>query len=169
MPLDGCWARAPYLHNGSVPTLWDLLELPDKRPMVFYTGYDVYDPKNVGFVTSGPEAERIGFKFEVCIVGNSNAGHTYGTELRDDEQGDLIECLKTLHYKFRHTASPSSLLADGSPPPKEGAEKSAKSRSILSHAQGGEGCNRITPLLSPLWGKEPGGEGSGQLLCRAGI
>jgi mono/diheme cytochrome c family protein len=96
MPLDGCWARAPYLHNGSVPTLWDLLERADKRPSVFYTGYDVYDPKHVGFVTSGPEAERSGFKFEVCVPGNSNVGHTYGTELKDDEQWDLIEYLKKL-------------------------------------------------------------------------
>jgi RoxA-like, cytochrome c-like len=95
-PLDGVWARAPYLHNGSVPTLWDLLQPPDKRPTFFYTGYDVYDPKNVGFVASGPEAERVGFKYEVCMPGNSNVGHLYGTGLKDDEKWDLIEFMKTL-------------------------------------------------------------------------
>ena len=47
MPLDGLWLRAPYLHNGSVPTLRALL-FPDERPAVFYRGYDVYDWTNVG-------------------------------------------------------------------------------------------------------------------------
>jgi len=95
-PLDGVWARAPYLHNGSVPTLWDLLMPVEKRPTVFYSGYDVYDPKNVGFVTSGPDAEREGFRFQVDIPGNSNMGHTFGTELKVDEKWDLIEYMKTL-------------------------------------------------------------------------
>jgi mono/diheme cytochrome c family protein len=95
-PLDGVWARAPYLHNGSVPTLWDLLEPVEKRPTEFYSGYDVYDPKNVGFVTSGPDAESVGFKYEICMPGNSNVGHTFGTELKDDEKWDLIEFMKTL-------------------------------------------------------------------------
>ena len=48
-PLDGIWLRAPYLHNGSVPTLRDLLEPPDKRPTQFRRGYDVYDPSKVGW------------------------------------------------------------------------------------------------------------------------
>ena len=42
-PLDGIWARAPYLHNGSVPTLRDLLNAPSERPKAFYRGYDVFD------------------------------------------------------------------------------------------------------------------------------
>jgi hypothetical protein len=54
VPLDGIWARAPYLHNGSVPTLAALLEPPDRRPAVFFRGYDVYDPVAVGFVSHGP-------------------------------------------------------------------------------------------------------------------
>jgi len=95
-PLDGVWARAPYLHNGSVPTLCDLLEPVEKRPTEFYSGYDVYDPKNVGFVTSGPDAESVGFKYEICMPGNSNVGHTFGTGLKDDEKWDLIEFMKTL-------------------------------------------------------------------------
>jgi len=54
MPLDGLWLRAPYLHNGSVPTLYDLLQPPAERPKVFLRGYDVYDPVDVGF-ESRPE------------------------------------------------------------------------------------------------------------------
>ena len=57
MPLDGVWLRAPYLHNGSVPTLRALL-FPEERPAVFYRGYDVYDWQRVGFVAEGPDAER---------------------------------------------------------------------------------------------------------------
>jgi hypothetical protein len=95
-PLDGVWARAPYLHNGSVPTLWDLLEPVEKRPAEFYTGYNVYDPKEVGFITSGLEAEREGFKYEICLPGNSNVGHTFGADLKDNDKWDLIEFMKTL-------------------------------------------------------------------------
>ncbi len=48
-PLDGIWLRAPYLHNGSVPTLRDLLNPPNERPVTFHRGYDVFDPVKVGF------------------------------------------------------------------------------------------------------------------------
>lgn len=95
-PLDGIWARAPYLHNGAVPTLWDLLQLPEKRPAQFFKGYEVYDPTNGGFVTSGPEAEKVGFLLKTSVSGNSNQGHLYGTSLTDAEKRDLLEFLKTL-------------------------------------------------------------------------
>jgi hypothetical protein len=49
MPLDGIWLRAPYLHNGSVPTLRDLLEPASRRPRNFYRGSDLYDRDRVGF------------------------------------------------------------------------------------------------------------------------
>ena len=51
MPLDGVWLTAPYLHNGSVPALSDLFDLPENRPKQFWRGYDLYDPARVGFVT----------------------------------------------------------------------------------------------------------------------
>ena len=51
-PLDGIWLRGPYLHNGSVPTLRNLLEAPERRPKMFYRGYDVFDQRNVGFISS---------------------------------------------------------------------------------------------------------------------
>jgi cytochrome c2 len=96
MPLDGVWLRAPYLHNGSVPSLWDLLEIPEKRPQVFYRGYDVYDPQKVGFITEGSEAEQAGFRHETSVPGNDNGGHLYGTDLSPAEKEALIEYLKTL-------------------------------------------------------------------------
>ncbi len=95
MPLDGVWLRAPYLHNGSVPTLRALL-FPEERPAVFYRGYDVYDWTNVGFVSSGPEAEAGGVKFDTSLKGNSNAGHLYGATLTREERERLLEYLKTL-------------------------------------------------------------------------
>lgn len=94
--IDGLWARAPYLHNGSVPSLWDLLQPAQSRTRVFYRGYNVYDPKAVGFVSSGSEAERYGFRYDTAVPGNSNAGHEYGTTLTDQQKWDLIEYLKTL-------------------------------------------------------------------------
>jgi mono/diheme cytochrome c family protein len=96
MPLDGLWLRAPYLHNGSVPTLRDLLKAPDQRPTVFYRGYDGYDYDNVGFVSSGPDAERFGARYDTTVQGNSNSGHVYGTNLNQAEQDALLEYLKTL-------------------------------------------------------------------------
>jgi hypothetical protein len=96
VPLDGLWLRAPYLHNGSVPSLQDLLEKPENRPQVFYRGYDVYDPKKVGFISAGAEAERVGFKYDTSIPANGNQGHLYGTDLSNDDKKLLIEYLKTL-------------------------------------------------------------------------
>jgi hypothetical protein len=94
--LDGIWLRAPYLHNGSVPTLRDLLEPANRRPKVFYRGYDVYDPVNGGFVTTGTEAERVGTKFDVSLKGGGNQGHEFGTNLPAADKSALIEYLKTL-------------------------------------------------------------------------
>jgi hypothetical protein len=94
--LDGIWLRAPYLHNGSVPTLRDLLKPAADRPKVFYRGYDVYDPMDVGFVTQGAEAQRVGTKYDVSERASSNQGHEYGTALSSKEKDALIEYLKTL-------------------------------------------------------------------------
>ena len=94
--LDGIWLRAPYLHNGSVPTLHDLLEPAAQRPKPFYRGYDVYDPMNGGFVSAGPEAERVGTRYEVERKGNGNKGHEFGVALPAAEKEALVEYLKTL-------------------------------------------------------------------------
>ncbi|MBK7238519.1 MAG: hypothetical protein IPI02_24100 [Sterolibacteriaceae bacterium] len=94
--LDGIWLRAPYLHNGSVPTLRDLFEVPERRPAFFLRGYDVYDQTRVGFVTAGPEAERVGTPFDTGLRGNGNGGHLYGTDLPEADKDALVEYLKTL-------------------------------------------------------------------------
>jgi mono/diheme cytochrome c family protein len=96
-PLDGIWLRAPYLHNGSVPTMRDLLTTPDERPTEFYRGYDVYDKENMGFVSTVAEENGDAFfKFDTTLPGNGNSGHDYGTELSADDKAALIEYLKTL-------------------------------------------------------------------------
>jgi mono/diheme cytochrome c family protein len=94
--LDGIWLRAPYLHNGSVPTLRDLFEPPERRPPVFIRGYDVYDQEKVGFVTAGPQAEEVGTPYDTRLRGNGNGGHLFGTDLPEGDKEALVEYLKTL-------------------------------------------------------------------------
>ncbi len=101
--LNGIWATAPYLHNGSVPTLYDLL-LPVKRdgdpeggayrPSKFFVGKREFDPVKVGFESEGPD----GFEFNTTIQrGNRNTGHVYGAgKLSDTERLELLEYLKSL-------------------------------------------------------------------------
>jgi len=99
LPLDGLWLRAPYLHNGSVPTVKDLLEPASERPKVFYRGGDLYDRASIGFVSDQPEQSgRKLFKYYTGLPGNSNRGHEgfrYGTELNSFEKSALLEYLKT--------------------------------------------------------------------------
>lgn len=97
MPLDGVWLRAPYLHNGSVPTLRELLEKPENRPRQFYRGNDVFDQEKVGFVSDvAAENGKQFFKFDTTLPGNGNGGHLYGTELGADEKAALVEYMKKL-------------------------------------------------------------------------
>lgn len=99
MPLDGLWLRSPYLHNGSVPTLRDLLEPSSRRPVVFYRGYDVFDWQRVGFIADVPEeGGRRFYRFDTREPGNSNAGHegeNYGTHLSPEDKDALVEYMKT--------------------------------------------------------------------------
>lgn len=94
--LDGIWLRAPYLHNGSVPSLRDLLLAPELRPKEFWRGYDVYDRERVGFVSQGTAAERAGSRHDTRLRGNGNGGHDFGTSLPEADKAALIEYLKTL-------------------------------------------------------------------------
>ena len=95
-PLVGVWLLAPYLHNGSVPTLMDLLTPPSGRPAVFWRGYDLYDPDRLGFEAVGPRAKAHGFRHDTALKGNGNSGHDYGTALPEADKQALIEFLKTL-------------------------------------------------------------------------
>jgi hypothetical protein len=92
-PLTGVWATAPYLHNGSVPTLWHLLH-PTQRPTKFIVGNREYDPARLGYSTGGS-----GWTFDTSQPGNSNIGHAgdkYGTNLTEDQKAALLEYLKTI-------------------------------------------------------------------------
>ncbi|HEY2151208.1 MAG TPA: hypothetical protein VGH34_10385 [Vicinamibacterales bacterium] len=95
-PLDGIWLRGPYLHNGSVPTLRDLLDPPEQRPRVFYRGDDVFDQRKVGFVSDVAEAGgQVFTRYNTLVGGNGNGGHLYGTTLSDDDKRAIVEYLKT--------------------------------------------------------------------------
>ena len=100
-PLTGIWATAPYLHNGSIPTLYDLLLPPEKRPDFFWVGTREFDPDKVGFVTvQGPQNSFLLRTRDISgrmIDGNSNAGHDYGnSELDDAARKALVDYMKTL-------------------------------------------------------------------------
>jgi len=95
--LTGLWLRGPYLHNGSVPTLRDLLAPPSARPKKFYRGYDLIDSTNGGYVSQpGTPAERYGTLYDTASPGNDNSGHLYGTALSDQDKQRLLAFLKTL-------------------------------------------------------------------------
>jgi len=95
-PLNGAWASAPYLHNGSVPSLWELLQKPEDRAPRFYVGSRAFDPEKVGFQSVASEDGIDHYELDTTLRGNSNAGHPYGTQLSDDEKRQLIEYVKTL-------------------------------------------------------------------------
>ena len=98
-PLNGIWTGAPYLHNGSVPNLYELMLPAAERSRTFYVGSWEYDPVRVGYVNQpAPGA----FLVDTGLPGNSNAGHEYGTGgdglpvLTDEEIWALVEYMKTL-------------------------------------------------------------------------
>lgn len=92
-PLNGIWATAPFLHNGSVPTLWHLLLPAASRPTSFYVGSREFDPVNVGQrTTEVPGA----FLFQTNVDGNRNSGHEWGTRLAEEDRWALLEYLKSL-------------------------------------------------------------------------
>ena len=112
-PLDGIWARAPYLHNGSLPTMRDLLRPVEERPDAFTRGSTVYNRQELGFVhqelsarsdsvyvrPDGSPYTGTSFIYDTSLPGNDNKGHTgpgYGTELSTEKKQALIEYLKTL-------------------------------------------------------------------------
>jgi hypothetical protein len=104
-PLDGVWATAPYLHNGSVPNLYLLLSPVEERPREFWLGSRSFDPVDVGFEHGELDG---GFRLRTEEPGNSNGGHEFrgppdgplgsgvvGRALAPDERRALIEFLKT--------------------------------------------------------------------------
>ncbi len=118
-PLEGVWATPPFLHNGSVPTLYQMLLPPERRDQTFFVGRREYDPVHVGFVTQ-PDADGDddGFWLDTSITGNHNTGHAFtadaatwakhvadrkanplppgviGPEFTDEQRYALVEYLK---------------------------------------------------------------------------
>ena len=94
--MQGIWATAPYLHNGSVPTLAELLKPAAQRVKSFKIG-SAYDTVNIGLAV-----EQAQFDYTLTTTdcsdrnsGNSNCGHEFGTQLTDQEKKALLEYLKT--------------------------------------------------------------------------
>jgi mono/diheme cytochrome c family protein len=104
-PLDGIWATAPYLHNGSVPTLRALLD-STSRPRFFVRSFDPrdYSVTNLGWnyqtLEAGQDTKQVGIKenqiYDTTLRGYGNGGHTFGDVLTTDEREALLEYLKTL-------------------------------------------------------------------------
>ena len=95
--LQGIWAAAPYLHNGSVPTLAELLKPPAQRKSSFSVGAK-YDIDNVGLAATqdGLAQPRAATDCSELNSGNSRCGHDFGTGLSEQDKKALLEYLKTL-------------------------------------------------------------------------
>ncbi|WP_196140348.1 di-heme-cytochrome C peroxidase [Aliikangiella sp. G2MR2-5] len=77
-PLAGVWATPPFLHNGSVPSVYEMLLPPEQRTKSFYMGSREYDPQNLGFVVKTEEnSDGKGFLFDTSVKGNWNIGHAF--------------------------------------------------------------------------------------------
>jgi hypothetical protein len=115
-PLEGVWATPPFLHNGSVPNLYELLGYAKDRSKKFFVGRREFDPVHVGYVTEPAKGSSGGFWMDTSKAGNHNTGHEFskefkphssdpnapksppgvvGPELSDQDRMDLIEYLKT--------------------------------------------------------------------------
>lgn len=92
-PLDGVWATAPYMHNGSVPNLYEMLLPASQRSASFRLGTHSFDPVKVG-VDQGAEDNT--FTFDTTKAGNHNSGHEFGAKLTEEQRVQLLEYLKTL-------------------------------------------------------------------------
>ena len=114
-PIEGMWASPPYLHNGSIPNLYELLLPAAQRTKRFFVGRD-FDPVRVGVDTSGNTGR---FLMDTTLVGNSNAGHSFengsgpgiiGRLLTDDERWALVEYMKSV------PEVPAQVAPNGGPP-----------------------------------------------------
>jgi hypothetical protein len=101
-PRDGVWATPPFLHNGSVPNLYEMLLPAKERTRKFYVGRE-FDPVKVGLDTSGNSGT---FLLDTELLGNSNAGHCFEDSLRgngvvgplltDEQRWAIVEYLKSI-------------------------------------------------------------------------
>ena len=101
-PRDGVWATPPFLHNGSVPNLYEMLIPAKERTKKFYVGRE-FDPVKVGLDTSGKSGT---FLVDTTLRGNSNAGHSFedgprgngiiGPLLTEEQRWAIVEYLKSI-------------------------------------------------------------------------
>jgi hypothetical protein len=136
-PLAGIWAAGPFLHNGSIPTIYQLLLPADQRDKKFFVGTRDFDPVNLGLSTQ-PTEGREGFWFDTSRTGNSNVGHEFrkgyvpwqpggppqygviGPELTEEQRRDIIEYLKI--HRDEH-AEPASSRNDARDKDKKNNDK----------------------------------------------
>ena len=95
-PLDGIWASAPYLHNGSVPTIYELLD-SQSRPAKWTRSGDSqdYDHEELGWKYD-PTPKNKEWTFDTAEPGYGNGGHTFGDKFTEEERWAVVEYLKTL-------------------------------------------------------------------------
>jgi cytochrome c5 len=123
-PLAGIWAAGPFLHNGSVPTIYQLLLPADQRDKKFFVGTRDFDSVNLGFSIQPPM--KGGFWLDTSITGNSNIGHEFrsgyipwkpgsppqygviGPAWSEEDRRDIIEYLKV--HRDEHTVDPAKDL-----------------------------------------------------------
>jgi hypothetical protein len=107
-PLLGVWATGPFLHNGSVPNLDELLSPPERRSKVFWVGNRELDNQKLGFISTEAPAR---FMFDTRLPGNSNTGHKYPEKpYTEKERRELIEYLKDPE-RFKDESRQGNLLA----------------------------------------------------------
>ena len=98
-PLTGLWSSAPYLHNGSVPSVWALLN-PDERPARFAVGGHALDLTLLGIARDGISVDHLPFSEPFLIdtrePGMGNGGHVFGATLNQSDKSALLEFLKQL-------------------------------------------------------------------------
>jgi mono/diheme cytochrome c family protein len=101
-PLDGVWATGPYLHNGSVPTLWHMLH-PGERPKIWRRTEDGFDQERVGLeieelddLPEGLDERQRRAYFDTRSYSHSNSGHDFPERLTMEERQAVLEYLKTL-------------------------------------------------------------------------
>jgi hypothetical protein len=135
-PLAGIWATAPFLHNGSVPSLYELLLPAYRRSKTFYLRGANFNPRAVGIYADS--AEEGAFLFDTTLPGNSNAGHEFrkgfrqentlggmpmygviGPEMSDDDRWAIIEYLKIRRDIYDPVCPETKYVKDGKAVPEQ--------------------------------------------------
>jgi mono/diheme cytochrome c family protein len=141
-PLAGIWATAPFLHNGSVPSLYEMLLPAYQRSKKFYLKGANFDPRAVGLYADG--SEKGAFLFDTTVPGNSNAGHEFrrgfrqentlggmpmfgaiGPEMTDEDRWAIIEYLKIRRDIYDPVCPETNYVKDGKAVPEQAAQQQA--------------------------------------------